>query len=170
MSYRLFAPFLFPFFFSFSRHLRVWNSLLWLESGKAHVFTREVNLLAASVWKQRSIWFNESRHWLILLKTQPKEKKWTQTHEAFLCFYHQNGFVFDMSLSHRHTLLIFVHSLIPWLCAPTPRINHYLLMHWIHMCHIYYSSGKGRQADYLCNLSFTYFYLWHNLFLFSSSL
>lgn len=64
-------------------------------------------------------------------KNTAKKKKKVKANERriSLCFYHHSGFAFDASLSHRHTLLIFVHSPIPSPSLPTP-INHYFLTHY----------------------------------------
>lgn len=91
-------------------------------------------------------------------KNTSKKKKWKQMKEAFLCFHHQNGFVFDVFLSHKHTLLRFVHFLTP-LLHTRPPINHSFLMHYTLNTYVppLLCYREGGQADYLCNLPFTYF-------------
>lgn len=154
---------------SYSKTSKYMEFYSLIRVGKAYAITREVNLLAQSIWNQGSTWFNGSRHQFILWKHSPPPKKKVKANERSisLCFYHQNGFIFDVSLSHRHSLLISVHSPTP---SPSPTqqttISLYTI-HWIHMCHITTLQERGTRQ--IIRTTYLPVSLWH-LFLFSSSL
>lgn len=90
----IFLAFFFP-----PRHISVWNSVLWLQSGKVYTFTRKVSLLASSIWNQKvsdflktdidSYFNNRWKQWkqmkeAVLYVFIIRMDLYTQTHSAYI--------------------------------------------------------------------------------------
>lgn len=147
---------------SSTRHISARNSILWLESGRAYAFTRKVNLLAASIWNQKSIWFLKTdidsyfnNSWKKKVKANERSislcflsSEWiciwrvpkTQTHSAYMCV---------LPSPHKR---LFPYALdTEYICAS-------------------FTTPQGTGTRWMIYATYLPTSLWHNLFLFSSSL